>query len=236
LEKTLQKYIRSRAYHLDVNARLGMNSDRYEWRILTSAEFLAAQGELLVHCNKLEQAKAALDQTLSLNPRNVRALEGMGYLSMRLNDRISAVKHFTAAVEIGSLNCMALYFAAENAMSHRTSDEAEHYLRRAIAINSQFAPAYGKLSQLLSANKTKLAEALEFAQKGAALQPGHMAYKLNLAYIMAAIDNKLDEAYNLGHWILCSARADDERRQAASLLDWIKDFRDWKAQSKQSSR
>jgi tetratricopeptide (TPR) repeat protein len=232
LEKSLKEYIQSTTYYLSVNARLGMDSEQYESRVLTPAEFLAAQGELLVHCNKLGQAKTALEQALSLSPRNGQAHEGMGYLWMRLNDRSRTIEHFTIAAEMGSRNCLAPYFAAEKALSKSQLDEAERYLRQAIAINPQFAPAYGKLSQLLSARSPQSPEALELAGKGAALQPGHIAYKLNLAFIMASTENKMDDAYDLGHWILCSARDESDRRQANSLLNWIKDYRSWKAQSR----
>ncbi len=226
LEKALHHYLQSTTYYLGVHARLGMDAGQYETRPLSRVELLASQGELLVHCNKLDRAKTALEQALALDPRNIRANEGMGYLFLRLNDRNRTVRHFTAAAELGSQNCLAPYFAAEDAISKNNgSDAAEKYLRNAIAINPQFAPAYGKLSQLLWRKKSNPEEALEIANKGAALQPGHWTYKLNVAYIMASMDKKMEDAYELGQWILCNARDDKDRRQADSLLNWINAIR-----------
>jgi tetratricopeptide (TPR) repeat protein len=230
LEESLNKYLQSTTYYLRVKSQLGMNADKFRTRTLSEVESLAARGELLVHNNKLDRAQLMLDRALYLDPRNARANEGMGYFFLRINDREKSRKYFTAAADLDSMNCLAHYFAAETAMAEEGDPEiAEKYLRAAISINPFFAPAYGKLSQLLLKNKSDLDEALEYADKGAELEPGRLSYKLNIAYIMALMD-KVDEAYALGQRALSAARNDDQDRgQAESLLSWIQSLRDRKA-------
>lgn len=227
LEEALNKYLQSTTYYLRVKSQLGMDANKYRTRTLSEVESLAARGELLVHYNKLDRAQRMLDRALYLDPRNARANEGMGYFFLRINDREKSRKYFSAAADLDSKNCLAHYFAAETLMvKENDSAIAEKYLRTAISINPFFAPAYGKLSQLLLKNQSGLNEALEYAAKGAELEPGRLSYKLNIAYITALMD-KVDEAYELGQRALSAARDDDQDRvQAESLLSWIKSLRD----------
>jgi tetratricopeptide (TPR) repeat protein len=145
----------------------------------------------------------------------------MGYLFMRQKDQDQAAIYFIAAAELDSQNCLAQYFAAQSEMSKgNDSDAAEKYLRKAIAINPQFAPAFGLLSQVLLQKTSNFAEALEFANKGAALQPGEMRYKLDAARVLAAME-KYDDAFIVANRALNSARNENDRSDAVSFMDWI---------------
>jgi tetratricopeptide (TPR) repeat protein len=226
LGKALVNYLSATTYYLGGKAPLKINEDQYEARSLSPAESLALRGTLLVHVNKLEQAKTALEQSLELDPRSAHANEGMGYLFWRLKDNEHARKYFSAAAELDSKNCLAQYFAAEAAMSQDEDfDAAEKYYRNAVAINPQFAPAYGQLSQLLLRTKTNLNEALEYANKGAALEPGQIRYKLNIASVLAAM-GKIDEAFALAQRMLAAAQEENDRRQVESFMNWISSLLD----------
>jgi tetratricopeptide (TPR) repeat protein len=232
LEKALNAYLAGSTYYVGINTQLKINEDQYKARILPPAETLAYLGELLVHNNKLDRAQTKLEEALKLDPKSTRANEGMGYLYMRLKNGEQAARFFATATELDPKNCLAHYFAAKAVMSQDSeyaTATVEKHLRKAISINPQFAPAYGQLSKLLAQKKMFLDEALEYANKAAALEPGRLAYQINIAYVLAAMD-KVDEAYDLGRRILAATRDPNDRLQAESFLGWINNVRDRDAQ------
>jgi Tfp pilus assembly protein PilF len=214
------------AYSFEVPVELSVNEDQYEARTLSPAESLAWRGELLVNKDDPAHAKIALDRALKLEPKSARANEAMGQLYLYLKDLKQAQRYFAAAIELDSRSCIAYYYAAQG----RDSDTTEKYLRKAIALNPQFAPAYGQLAQLLR-QKSKLPEALEYAEKGAAMQPGKLAYKLIAATILVEM-GKVDDASEYGRRMLAVARDENDRRQAEAFLNTIGGVRAPRPQAK----
>jgi tetratricopeptide (TPR) repeat protein len=216
LENILRNYLNLAAsYSFEIPVELSVNEDQYEERTLPPAESLALRGELLVYKDEPARAKPLLDQAIAMDSKNARANEAMGQLFLYLKDQNQAQKYFSAAVALDSKSCTAYLFAARG----KDSDTAEKYLRKAIAINPQFAPAYAQLAQLIK-QKSKPAEALEFAEKSAALQPGTLAYKLITASILADM-GKIEEAAEYGRQALTAARNENDRQQAESFLNHI---------------
>ncbi len=232
LESALTNYIQlpTQAY-FEVPANLETKGDQYKARALSAAESLALRGELLAFRNKTDKAKAALGQALQLDPRNARANEAMGQLFLRLDNREEARKYFAAAADLNSESCMANFYAAQAiTLQNGDPDLAERYLRKAVTVNPEFAPAYGELSQLLR-RKSKHVEALQFAKKAESLQPGILVHKINIAAILAAMD-QIDEAYEYGRHIAAIAREENDRKQAESFFAWISKVREQKLEMK----
>lgn len=103
---------------------------------------------------KSEEARAALDAAIELDPQNaltryIRANLSSKEIDPRLRD-----------------------------------SQAEADLRAAIAANPNFAPPYGLLATRLAANGALLSEAFEFAKKGVLLDPGNSYYQLDLAQVL----------------------------------------------------
>ncbi|MBN2241405.1 MAG: DUF1570 domain-containing protein [Acidobacteria bacterium] len=226
LEKDLGQYIYlpTTAY-FEVPATLLVDEARYEVRPLPLAESLALRGELLLFYKKTDRARGMLEEALQADPRNARANEAMGQLFMRLDDRAQAGKYFLAAADLDSKSCTANYFAAHAIiLQNGDSDTAEKYLRRAIELNAEFAPAYGQLSVLLR-RKGSYPEALACARKLESLQPGILVHKINVANIMADM-GRIDEAYEYGRRVSAIARDENDRKLAASFMTWIANVRD----------
>jgi tetratricopeptide (TPR) repeat protein len=105
--------------------------------------------------DKSEEARAALDAAIELDPQNALTR----YLRANLSSK-----------EIDS---------------RLRDSQAEADLRAAIAANPNFAPPYGLLATRLAANGEKLSEAFELAKKGVLLEPGSSYYQLDLAQVLA---------------------------------------------------
>jgi tetratricopeptide (TPR) repeat protein len=223
LEQRLQNYIRMLSfYHFQVPAKLSEKEDQYAVRELSPAESLAKRGEILVHINRTDDAKAVLEQALQLDTRSALAHEGMGILYSRLQNQEQAEKHFTAAAELDSRSFLANYYAAHAAYTHGDSALGENYLRKALAINPNFAPAYRSLSEHLARQREKLPEALELSRKAAALEPARLDNRANIARILIIMDRD-DEARALADRILAIATTEADRGEASYLLSEIRE-------------
>ena len=226
LEKDLAQYIHlpTTAY-FEVPATLSVDEDQYEVRPLSLAESLALRGELLAFYKKTDRARAMLEEALLADPRNALANEAMGQLFLRLNDHAQAGKYFLAAADLDSKSCTANYFAARTInLQNGDSDTAEKYLRRALELNPEFAPALGELSILLR-KKGSYPEALACARKLESMQPGILIHKIHVANIMADM-GKIDDAYEYGRRVSAIARDENDRKLAASFMTWITSARD----------
>lgn len=233
LEQNLDRYVHLMAfYHYQVPAKLSAKEDQYAVRTLSSAESLALRSEVLVHVDRLDEAKAMLEQALQLDSRSAPANEGMGLLFMRRQDREQAEKYFIAAAELDSKSFLAHYYAAHAAYERGDEALVESYLRKALAINPQFAPACRTLSEHLARKRESLPEALEFARKAASLEPSNLSHRINIGRILITM-GKEDEAYVWAERTLAIARTDADRSGAESLLFLIKQRRDRALEQKQ---
>ena len=233
LERNLGAYVRSRAfYHYQIPAQLSANEDEYTVRTLSDAESLAVRGTVLVQVDRMEDARAMLEQALQLDRANALANEGMGMLYVRLKDQEKAGKYFAAAADLDSKSYLANYYAAYAALEHGDPAVVEAYLRKALAINPGFVPAIRVLSEQLAAQREKLPEALELSRKAAALEPADMSLRILVASILAAMGRN-DEAASLAGKVVALAREKVDRDAAQELLSRIQEHRERLLQAQQ---
>jgi tetratricopeptide (TPR) repeat protein len=161
LERNLEKYINLYAFgYIPVPIKLKTKEDQYEGRTLSQAESLALRGQVLVNANRLDEAKAMLEQALQLDPGNAAANVGLGLQYLRAGAVEESQKYFLAAADLDSKSYLAQYYAAQSAYeSKQDYKAAENYLRKAIAVNPQFAHAFSMLSYVLLA-QNKLQDSL----------------------------------------------------------------------------
>ena len=228
LDSSIRNYVNSLAfYSLSIPTQLDVEKDPYAVRTLAPAESLASRGEFMVYLNKPDPAKAMLDQSLQMDPQNARANEAIGHLLITRRDWDQAQKHFIIAAASDSQSYLAQFYAGQSLMKLEGTENmssAENHLRKAIAINPRFAPAYRLYSHILQ-NQNRLKEALEAAQTAANLEPGVLSHSLNVAAIMAAM-GKMEEAETRAKQILALARTDQDRIQAESFMNSIRSFRE----------
>ncbi len=229
LQRNLERYIRLYSfYQYSIQTKLPVKEDQFAARELSQAESLASRGELLIYADRLDEARTMLEQALRQNPGSATANQAMGALFLRLQNREQAQKYFSIAADLDSKSYLAQYFAAQMALEKDGNyGAAETYLRKAIAINPQFAPAFGMLSQILmlQREKEKIPEALELALKASRLNPADLSHSIHVGRILVAME-RYDEAYSLGERILAGASTESEREQAESLLRMIDQYRE----------
>ena len=233
LEQNLEKYVRMDSfYQYSIKAKISTGEDLFTERQLTPAESLASRGELLIYADRLEEARAMLEQALEKNPRSAVANQAMGSLYLSLRDKQQAQKYFSVAADLDSQSYLAQFFAAQMAYErHGDYEAAEKYLRKAIDINPRFAPAFRMLSQtlMMKSDREMAPEALELALKASRLEPSDLNHNINVGKILMAM-NKYADAYSLGHRILASARTEADREKAESFLSMVNRY--WKIEKR----
>jgi len=224
LQWNLEKYIRLHSYYqYSIKTKTSINEKQFTARKLPRAESLASRGELLVYADRLDEARVMLEQALQENPRSSIANQAMGTLYLKLRDREKSQKYFSVAADLDSESYLAQFFAAQMAYEKKGDyGAAEKYLRKAIDINPQFAPAFRMLSQTLMMQKEQetISEALELALKASRLEPSDLNHNINVGRILVAMERFVD-AHSLGHRILASALTEDEREKAESFLSIV---------------
>jgi len=221
LQRNLERYIRLFSfYYGSVRTELQVKEDQYSERELSQEEALALRGEVLICADRLDEAKAMLEEALMLNPRSALANQAMGSYFFRIGEQEEAQKYFSAAADLDSKSYLAQYFAAQMSYEQARDYEAsEAYLRKAITINPRFAAAYSMLSQILMMQRKEdaLAEALNLGVKAAELEPSELRHSINVGRILIEME-RYEEARGLAERILAVAREEPERGQAETLI------------------
>ncbi len=227
--RDLEAYTRRSSFrYFVVKAPLDIDEKSFPVRVLSPAESAALRGDFHVHTNRPREARALLDEALRLDPENAPAYESIGVLHLRNQDREQAAEWFEKAVARDSRSFLAHYYAAMLAVERGASgsfETTEKHLRRAIELNSQFAPAYATLASFYGFREDRLEEALQMARKAAQLEPGTLHYHLNIANILLRM-RRADDAIQLGEKIQRAAREPAEQRMAENFLNTAREYRD----------
>ena len=98
--------------------------------------------------NQMEQARAAFDKALSLEPRNLEAIAGHLSLDLRSGNVGAAKARLTRVLESGTPSPELLLLAARSLYAANELNDAETLLRRAIQAEPLHLAAYSLLGQL----------------------------------------------------------------------------------------
>lgn len=235
LEKTLEGYIRRSTFSvLEMKKPAEIADSAYRARAVPEAEMAALQGDLYVHTNRPAEAKAVLERALKLDPQSPLAHESMGFMFYRENEREEAAKWFAKAAELDSKNAMAHYFHAmlqlQEALDSEKLPHVEASLRKAIELNSSFAPAYVTISSLY-VMQDEDEKAVEAAKKAFQLRPGEMMYAFNLAQILMRTE-RFEEAEKVARQMLVRPQSEQQKTMATQLLQQMQRFREQVAERK----
>jgi tetratricopeptide (TPR) repeat protein len=222
LLRELSDYLRSDfRQELSVPAPEGMADVQFPSRRLALAEAIALRANFHAHTNRPAEARALVEQALRLDPYQPLAHEAMGYLYYMRGESEEAIDWFARAAELDSESCLAHYYlglteAQSPLRGEDRYDRAERALRRAMALNPNFAAAYHALAVLLLDEFRNLEEALRLAQRAAALEPGALGYQVTLGKLLLA-SGRPDEARRVARHLNAAARNERERQQAQEL-------------------
>jgi tetratricopeptide (TPR) repeat protein len=137
-------------------------------------------GTVLKHNNKLEQAIAAFDAALAINPRHVKALNNRGAAHSQLERYEAAIADFDRALALDRRYGDAYYNKANALAALKRRKEALSNYELALALNPRHAGAYANLLILFN-ELGEYGKAVECGRRSLALEPDSADVILNLA-------------------------------------------------------
>jgi tetratricopeptide (TPR) repeat protein len=137
-------------------------------------------GTVLKHNNKLEQAIAAFDAALAINPRHVKALNNRGAAHSQLERYEEAIADFDRALALDRRNGDAYYNKANALAALKRRKEALRNYELALALNPRHASACANLL-ILFRDLGEYDKAVECGRRFLALEPDSAEVMLNLA-------------------------------------------------------
>jgi tetratricopeptide (TPR) repeat protein len=188
---------------------------------LTPAQADALRGDCMVYDGNLQGARQTLARALAEDPRNGPAAASMGFLEFQQRHLAEAQKWFTQAIQLDSQSYLAQYYYAmmqlRGASTERLGDDVGDSLRKAIALNPQFAPAYNALAQFYLSRDENLDEAHLMALRAVSLDPGEVFYYLTAASVLLRL-RQADNAVRVSEKALAMAKKPEELTAAQTML------------------
>jgi tetratricopeptide (TPR) repeat protein len=226
LEKGLRNYVRRYRFPMIRHKTVVEVSERtFPARVLPAAESAAIRGDFLAHRGRRAEARALLEEALSLDPNLAAAHESLGLLHLFAGEHDEAKKWFARAVALDSKSFLAHYYDATlnmlGALSEEEISRVEGGLQRTIELAPEFAPAYASLAAFYSMRNRKLARALSLVQEAVGREPGVVAYQISLAQITAQLGH-VEAALKLGERVLAQAKTPSDREMAQTLLSELR--------------
>jgi tetratricopeptide (TPR) repeat protein len=226
LERRLFEYIRQPGfYSFEVKTPSVQDPKEYPARAVPPLEIQIIQGDFFVSTQRWTEAKKMLDSALAEDPDNPKALTSLGVFYARQNRQEEARKYFVAAADAGSVSCITHYYVGVEAAQMREYEKAEASFRRAIDLNSRFAPAYSGLAGILAMKEETAKTALKFALQAVEMEPGVLSHQLNLANVLMRLKN-VDLAIKYGERVEAAAESIRDREEAKRFLSMARRYRD----------
>lgn len=189
LDKDLSDYLDHLSYayfRLKLNTRMTKAEFHIETVPATDAD--AIRAGVMVDSHRLNEARTLLQSVLKQEPNSAMANRMMGYLELRSGDWHAAENWYAGALHLDPNSYMANYRFAQCAMRNRDEAEdtkVEAALRKTIALNPNFAPAYDLLARFYDIHLENEPEAHMLEVKAVALEPENVQYRLNTAVGLA---------------------------------------------------
>jgi len=136
-----------------------------------AAEIHDVHGRALALAARPEEARAAFERALELDPQHAPALEGLATLARDAGDAARARELFDRAAEADPTSAQYAYAAAQIALAAGDPSGAEERLREALRRDPAHLEASNDLAWILAERGERLDEALVLARRAAAWKP-----------------------------------------------------------------
>lgn len=196
METELRKYVARAAFTATVfNSKEKLVFDHQMQTFpVSSAEAKAYQGDLLYHTRRDDEAEKILAQALALDANSSLANRALGMVKLRQKKYVDARNFLEKAVQADAQNYLA-FFSLAYAVSREGTTEygfATNYspadaekmrenLRRAMALNPNFAESYNLFAFVNIIRNEQIDESVTQIKKALAIAPGNQWYAMRLA-------------------------------------------------------
>jgi Flp pilus assembly protein TadD len=230
--KKIESYARQGSFRIGVvKAGLAAADKTYAVRSVSPGEAIATRGDFFTHHNRVQQAQPVLEEALKTEPNLAFVHEALGFYHYRRHETEEADKEMVQAIKLGATGFAPQYFHGvllmqESGYGGESSLEATGILERAVHLNPEFAPAYEALSQAYMRSPDTQKQAVNAAIKAVQLDPGQLAYAINLAYLLLN-NSRLSEARIMAQRILAAATTPGEKEVANNMLEHVQQAEEW---------
>lgn len=172
---------------------------------LLTAELFGGKG-------RLDEAIAAYEGALEINPQLPEAHARLIYLYGRLGQMAKAEEHYQTAIRIGPNTAEAYFNYGSLVLNQGDTQKAQELFQKAVAINPRYGEAQNSLGYLLE-GQGKVQEAIAMFRQALQNSPGFPQAHFNLGRILAKQEN-----YEEGIPHLIQALSTNEEDSKASYL------------------
>jgi tetratricopeptide (TPR) repeat protein len=231
-EKQLRAYVGRRVYQsMEFTFTDRVEADRgAAGRALTEAESEAWKGDLLLHIDRVDEARSRLETALALDANVARAHLSFGMLSLRQENDAAAWMHLQRAVSLEPDNYAAQYAYGISILRYRDQqpdaadrppvETARAALATAVRLQPDSTEALAWLGYADLLSGAHLDEARASLQRAVTLAPGRADYAFRLAEICARQQDYVEARHLLAR-LLTVHDEYGTADHAQSLLDAI---------------
>ncbi len=196
MEKELKKYVEQNTYRVSVATfknKLTFDTEM-QTSALTEADAKAYLGDLLLHSDRLPEAETHLQQALSLNQNSSMAQISLGLVKLRQDNFAEAKKYLEKALQSDSSNYLAYYtyafvlsregmtdFGFVSDYDAGQAEKMQAALKKAIALNPNFAESYSLFALVSVVRNKNLDEAIGYIKRALTIAPGNQDYLIRAA-------------------------------------------------------
>lgn len=222
----IESYARQRSFmYQKMPLQAGISEKEFTVRPLTQAEALAAQGDFLVHNGNPAEALNVLHQAEAEDAKLPAVHEGLGYYHFLNSDYENAEKQFDEALRLAPKDGTAFFYKAsillrKSGYTAETTPKIRENLEQAVELSPDFAPSHALLCMAYTKSPETKAKSTAEALRALELEPGNMAYFINLGRALL-VNGKIEDAKRVADRAQRSAISGRDHSLAAAFAKLV---------------
>jgi tetratricopeptide (TPR) repeat protein len=199
MERELKKYIEQNNYYVsEINFKNRLTFDlEMQTKPLSEAEAKTYLGELLFYFDRLSEAETHFLQDFLLNPNSSRANLNLGKIRAKQGKMDEFARFLAKSIELNPNDFLAHYHYAR-ALSRQgmsefgfvseyptaTANKMRESLKKAIALNPNFAQSYELYAFVSVVRNENIDEAIQYLNRALKIAPGNQQYLIRMAELL----------------------------------------------------
>lgn len=238
MERDLKKYIERKSFgaaEINLKNKLAVDLEM-QAKPLTEAEAKTFLGEMLFYFDRLGEAETHFLQVSLLNPNSSRANLFLGKIRAKQGKMDEFARFLAKSIEQNPLDFLAHYHYArvlsEQDMSEfgfvseypkALADKMRESLKKAIALDPNFAPSYELYAFVSVVRNENIDEAIEYLNRALKIAPGSQQYQIRMAELLMWKED-FANARKIAEKIAKTASEPELKVYAENALERINDY------------